>query len=296
MSSISSRPRVQKIAGPVLTSVAATGAVLAAKALAGLLRPLVSTVVHHDAADVTSNRALDKDGLQAVAALRDAFLKQQQDSFVNGKVTLPPAEAFRVATLSSLTSTSFFVGNPTALAPHITALQQADTLSGVQRAGTNLLNALEYGHQQVFTETLAIACRRAAEKLGFVQADLLRLPEQVRIIATDAKGRTLVTEIGRDTRKGTSIATEVVGVSDGSCQQLLDRFDKALEEEGVHSTPPERKETGGVCELATAREFVRRKLKPGARGGQQDPTRADSAARRTQTLNRETGPTTKAKG
>ena len=89
----------------------------------------------------------------------------------------------------------------------------------------------------------------------------------MRVIATDPAGRTLVTEIvnSRDGEPG--LETEVVGVTDGSCNPILDAFDKALEAEGVHSAPPTRKFTGGVCELAAAREFVRKKISQGQSSG-----------------------------
>lgn len=90
---------------------------------------------------------------------------------------------------------------------------------------------------------------------------------QQRIVATDEAGRALVTEIrsGSDTHLP-SIETEVVGYTDGRCQPILDRFDASLQAQGVHSDgAPERRFTGGVCELAYAREYIRKKIAPAAR-------------------------------
>jgi hypothetical protein len=67
-----------------------------------------------------------------------------------------------------------------------------------------------------------------------------------------------VTEIGTAIDRETTIATEVIGMSDPSCGQILDEFNQALAEAGVRSSPPERKSTGGVCELEAAKEFIRR--------------------------------------
>ena len=88
-----------------------------------------------------------------------------------------------------------------------------------------------------------------------------------RVVATDQTGRALVTEIhpGDETRTP-SVETELVGVTDGSCQDVLDLFDRALEEEGVVAdASPKRKWTGGVCELSLAREFVRQQIVPASR-------------------------------
>jgi hypothetical protein len=52
-----------------------------------------------------------------------------------------------------------------------------------------------------------------------------------------------------------------MGVTDGSCNEILDAFDRALEEAGVRAAPPKRKYTGGVCELAAARDYVLRKVR-----------------------------------
>jgi hypothetical protein len=78
-------------------------------------------------------------------------------------------------------------------------------------------------------------------------------------VATDPAGRSLVTEIGTLPSGEASLTTEVVGVRDGSCGQILDRFDATLERLGVHAGPPQRRSTGGVCELAAARDLLRKK-------------------------------------
>jgi hypothetical protein len=70
---------------------------------------------------------------------------------------------------------------------------------------------------------------------------------------------------------------------------LLNEFDKALEEEGVRSIPPERRHTGGVCQLAATCEFLRRKVLPSVKAPRQGgpsllSDRAQNAGRRAQRL------------
>jgi hypothetical protein len=82
------------------------------------------------------------------------------------------------------------------------------------------------------------------------------------------------------------MATEVVGISDGSCHAILDGFDRALEAQGVRAGPPRRKYTGGVCQLAAAQEFVRRKVrKSSPPPAQQVQPGEEQAVRRAQRLN-----------
>jgi hypothetical protein len=79
-----------------------------------------------------------------------------------------------------------------------------------------------------------------------------------------------------------------VGLHDGSCNEILDRFDAALAAEGVRAGAPRRSFTGGVCELAAAREFVRRLPRPalkadaGQAGAPTRPARRATRSRRRQ--------------
>lgn len=57
------------------------------------------------------------------------------------------------------------------------------------------------------------------------------------------------------------MTTEIVGISDGSCKHIMDIFDRALRNQGVKSSIPKRRFTGGVCEMAAAKEFVQSKVK-----------------------------------
>lgn len=294
MSSISSRPRVQKIAGPVLTTVAAAGAVLAAKAIQGLLRSLMPTGKETLRSSGLKTEA--SPSLHPVSALREQFEQRRQQAMEQARLRLPPLEALRIASAASLAATPFYMDNAEALGPRCLALQQASTLAEAQRAERDLLTVLEASHQRLFVETLSLACRNAAAKIGFDRVEVIRLPDQVRVITADATGRTLVTEIQADPHRDPALCTEVVGVSDGSCQQILDAFDQALEGEGVRSAPPKRKFTGGVCELAAAREFVRRKPTPLARQTRPVKTKEQSPTERVQRLNRQSAANVKSKG
>lgn len=280
MSSISSRPRVEKIAGSVLTTVAAAGVVLAAKAIESLLGTVTSA-----AKLATAERPRQTEqGFLPVAALSVQLEGHRRKTFERMRQTLPAVEALRAANLETLMVTPFYLENAARLEPHCRALQQATTLAGVRQAGKALQGALESGHHQIFVDTLSLACQRAAARVGFDRLEVVRLPDQVRIIAEDAAGRALVTEIQSALHRAPALATEVVGVSDPSCQQILDDFDRVLEEEGVHSAPAQRKFTGGVCELAGARKIASRKLKPLA--GNIQRAKPEPPAARTRQFNR----------
>jgi hypothetical protein len=123
---------------------------------------------------------------------------------------------------------------------------------------------LETEHQPLVSQSLSLISQQASIAIGFASIQTSTTKNGVnRVIASDDRGRTLVTEIGTAPDGETTIATEVIGMSDPSCGQILDEFSKALEEAGVRSSPPERKSTGGVCETEAAKEFISRQpLKP----------------------------------
>jgi hypothetical protein len=108
---------------------------------------------------------------------------------------------------------------------------------------------------------IAKACGLAAEALAFDRVEVRPslVGNGLRVLALNPDGRTLVSEIEAKPDGEIDLQTEVIGVTDGSCHVLLDRFDAEIERLGLTSDR-RRESTGGVCQLATAREFVGRRL------------------------------------
>ncbi|MCU1264375.1 MAG: hypothetical protein JWM21_693 [Acidobacteria bacterium] len=142
-------------------------------------------------------------------------------------------------------------------------------------------------HNSVLTNTLTVACANAFKKIGFDSVQVLpTINAKARLVASNPSGKTLVAEIAPDEQFDLSISTEIVSGCDSTTPAILDAFDKALEEEGVRAAKAVRKETGGVCELDTARDvlsFVRRKASP--QDSVAGPQSSDAALRRSQRLN-----------
>jgi len=105
---------------------------------------------------------------------------------------------------------------------------------------------------------LAVACQTASIAAGFSQIQIQGLPGGLlRVEGSDGLGRGLISEI-QNAKGELRLATEVTGIRDGSCRAVMERFDAALEKEGIVSPPPRRKWTGGVAELAAAKAFLQR--------------------------------------
>ncbi|WP_448571377.1 hypothetical protein [Trichothermofontia sp.] len=143
------------------------------------------------------------------------------------------------------------------------ALEQATTLEAARVSLESFTQTLESQHQTLLVQSISLACEQAALKVGF---GTLHVPTTrnglLRLVATDEQGRALVTEISTDPEQPLTMATELIGMSDASCEEILTAFDAALVEAGLRLGPPERKFTGGICELDAARDFVRQRLTP----------------------------------
>lgn len=255
MSSVSSRSK----ANSVKSVGAPAGAVIAGVCLVGLAKLLsvaAKTAFDQVNKPIPENKKLD---LKSVSQIRTET-KQIKPAVVPGK----SIETIKGQVLSQIASQPFMTTDTIRLENKVSALAQAKTLAELESAKIDLISALEVGHQQIFTDTLIGACQKAAFKVGFAKIEPLPSPlsSVVRFSATDALGRTLVTEVSAPKDRDVRVETEVVGVSDGSCITILDDFDNALEAEGVRSQPPKRKYTGGICETAAVRDFLEKKIKP----------------------------------
>jgi hypothetical protein len=169
-------------------------------------------------------------------------------------------EAFKAKTLAKLAAAPYKLNVEFApvIQQKLVEFQHAKTLADAR--AVQLDQAIESGHQQFFIATLTTAVAQAARNIGFTGVESSLGPTGVqRIVATDSSGRSLVSEITNTDEP--SLSTEVVGVTDNSCDKLLRDFEVALEEQGVRG-PSERKFNGGVPQLDAAIEVFNRKLKP----------------------------------
>ncbi len=286
MSEISSRPRVHQVSGAAANAVLKQGAVLVTSIVEGLLGSLPKLARQSHQSNAAVPAAPPHRPAPALAAVRRLFREGEQKKLVS--TGLPPLETARVAALLEVSRTPYYVLDTGAVREALGRLNLASSLGKLAKSRDECIRTIETSHNVVVVRALVMACRDACLKIGFDRLDL-RSGEQgiARVIATNAAGKTLVTEVTAGPRP--KIETEVVGVSDGSCRSILDSFDAALEAEGVRSGPPSRKYTGGVCELAAARRFVREKLQPAvpARAARQREENGEQTRRRRQ-LNQRT--------
>jgi hypothetical protein len=107
-------------------------------------------------------------------------------------------------------------------------------------------------------DAIATACRTASAITGFTTIAVHRSSAtDVRVVAIDGAGRALVSQVGVDALHRPHLTTEILGVRDGTCHEILDRFDAAMDAGGIRSVARRRSFTGGVCATAGARDYLR---------------------------------------
>jgi hypothetical protein len=249
------RQEVRSVSSSVLP-IAAGGIILAAGLVTTILRSLSSGAREAYRINSSNMPVTKPDVIKPLAALQGRWNIVQ-----NRRCVLSPVEAVKVSALLNISHSGYLVENTVPVRQKLQALQVASTQEEAQIAQKSLMKELEVGHQRIFVKGLTLACKKASVKAGFASIEAQAASNGlVRVVASDSYGRALVTEIDGGTGRNPRIVTEVVGIHDGSCKQIMETFDKALEEQGVKSSPPKRKFTGGVCETSAALEFVRRNV------------------------------------
>jgi hypothetical protein len=260
MSAIERRPVVKgtslTLANQSQQAMQATGAIIATgvKALSATAQLAFKAM--------QSSINLVNTGIQSAKELREtAQAMQQQAIAISQQQGLSIAETNQVAALAI--AANYMVNDPQIITQSLQSLQNNPSAQTLQTCQTTLENA----HQQAFVESLSLAVNNAALKVGFMQIASVTtgmVNGKMRLAASDDTGRVLVTEISSDRDLDISMATEIIGSSDRTCNQILDAFHAALEAEGVKMGDRDRKFTGGIIELEAARQFVSQKVKPQA--------------------------------
>ncbi len=163
-----------------------------------------------------------------------------------------PLEVRIAAARAGIAAAAFAVPSD-ALEQWLQPLAAAATEPEFEQARVELQRRVEGAHLAALSDSVAAACRRASDAAGFHDIDVRphRFAAGIRVVATDALGRALVSEVvvnGDDV----GVDTEVIGVADGTCGGILDAFDRALEGEGVTGESTRAYKEAGTCARESA--------------------------------------------
>jgi hypothetical protein len=179
---------------------------------------------------------------------------------------LPPLDRARIEALAKLAYQPYRISNPVTVAHELQKVLKSTTPSQLAESMGTLRQTVVRQHQGVFANGVARTCELAMRQIGFNEITVGVGPTGARrVVGIDDGGRTLVSEISTGPGRALVLETETVNVIDHSCDEILDRFDQALDELGLRSGDPKRRATGGICQTGAARAFIRSKFAPLAR-------------------------------
>jgi hypothetical protein len=252
MGAISTNPRLRSVAVSNATALTAISSIVAMFAATAIARHALKT----------ASRAKEKPMISLPELGTELnSLKERYSKKFRAQSALSELDVVKQSTLHAVSESSALVSTTSTIAAPITELLAAPSLNQALKAQSGLLEALKIGHQEAQIINFRQIATKAYHRIGFSSVE--EMPGsggQLRLVGRDRAGRTLVTEFESHYEKGESISSEVLGICHSGSDELLDDFEKALEDEGVVGLFPSRKRTGGVAQLEASRNFIRRPI------------------------------------
>jgi hypothetical protein len=166
----------------------------------------------------------------------------------------------KTAGIQTIQQANLQVENRNLVVQSVQLLLNATTVQKATEGLSTMLSTIKEQHTKVFTNTLANTIQLASSNIGFSQVKLETVTSKLtRIVATNLKGINLISEIHTDERKKVDIVSELEGITDGSCKQTMDAFNKELETLGVVAERKDRKPTGGVPVMEYAKSLNKKR-------------------------------------
>lgn len=257
MSEVRSRPRISRV------SLKLAEASISSACLLGKLLNTTGSLTQVKATDMA---------IPVFSEIRNRLSSRMETSLQSLLVddSLETRQVFKASMLDSLKAAPYMICDKAEIRRAIEKLNGAHDLASTHSASKHLLATIETQHLRVVRESLATACSRASAQIGFLDVETSVGPTGIlRVVASQPSGHALVSEITLADDGEPIVEMEVVGSRGKACGEILDRYDKALESEGVSLlTPPRRRFTCGVAQLETSMEFARRRLSPEQSGPQ----------------------------
>ena len=162
----------------------------------------------------------------------------------------------KAAAIAMLEQENLRIENKELVEQVIEELLTANTIEQTTEKLSSAFAEIKREHAKVFTDTLSHAIMAASSTIGFDQVRLETVtPSLIRIVATNRKGINLISEIHTDASKKIDVLSELEGVTDGSCENIMDEFNAELEKRGIVAVRKERKSTGGIARLPYAKKL-----------------------------------------
>lgn len=168
-------------------------------------------------------------------------------------------EQMKVAAIATLVKSqdNLLVAEPEKITGKVQRIVAAETVKEVTQEIKSAFKEVKAQHTKSFVANIANAVKEAAAAIGFKEVSVQEpCSGMVRIVATNSTGQNLLAEI--ETQKQVDIRTELVGYTDGSCEQVMRAFDEEMSIRGITTKHKEQKATHGIPRLP----YAKRLLKP----------------------------------
>jgi len=194
------------------------------------------------------------------SALQKSF--NQNISALNGVVSLKNQMIAKIkaAAIRTLKTENLTIEDQAVVTNSIQKLMRTTTIKEATEELSSTFRTIGKQHAIVFTGAVSAAVRTAGIKTGFeqVRSEIVN-PGLTRIVATNSKGINLISEIHTDRNHKVDIVSELEGITDGSCRQIMEQFNQNLADLGIIAERKDRKPTGGNCIMEYAKNLNRKR-------------------------------------
>jgi len=277
MSITISRERVQQILGVAQTGVEEISRELtsSACALSSEAESAIENALESHESEIPSEPALPESeslvGCEALSEIRSDTREQVREELDGEEVS--EVEAIQAETIGALEAAGHLnAEDASSVAETLGQLAEAESVTEARKLREETLSEANQSHRQAFVGGVADAVQEASMTVGFGNVQVSEGPTgDTRVVAENEKGQAIVTEIHDDGDGDPSLASEVVGVFDGSCHEIMEEFEAALAENGIRASSAATWETQGRCKLNAARDYAAEKY-----GASKEPATDDS--------------------
>lgn len=265
MSITISRERVQRILGVAQTGVEEISRELTNSvcALSSEAESAIENALDRCESEIASEPALSESeslvGCEALSEIRNATREQVRKELEGEEVS--EVEAIQAETIGALEAAGRLNAEDAgSVAETLGQLAEAKSVTEARELREETLSEANQSHRQAFVGGVADAVQEASMTVGFSNVEVSEGPTgDTRVVAENEKGQAIVTEIHDDGDGDPSMASEVVGVFDGSCHEIMEEFEAALAENGIRARGAATYEAQGRCETDAAQDYAKEK-------------------------------------
>ncbi|HPR64229.1 MAG TPA: hypothetical protein PK014_08400 [Thermoanaerobaculia bacterium] len=140
---------------------------------------------------------------------------------------------------------------------------RSGTLDDLINSRETLVSTMAESHTSLVRERMVESIEQASKAVGFPSVHIIQQNKgRVVIAAENASGQTMIHNVITGKTEQPRIESEVLGVHDNSCTEILNQFNEELNRQGVNlHRPDNRKSKGSVPVLQESKEYIAQKNK-----------------------------------